>query len=100
VNEPLTVAIDKDIFDLAEGFLHNRRGQAAHIYSALELGDITTLRRIGHELKGTAGSYGFRDLSAIGARLETAAVNGDLQSCKKAVDLMSEFLVRVTISPC
>jgi HPt (histidine-containing phosphotransfer) domain-containing protein len=100
VNEPLTVPIDKEIIDLAEIFLRNRREQAAQARNAVATGDLVTLRRIGHELKGTAGSFGFKRLSAIGASLESAAAAGDLTGCGEAVSDISEYLARVTISPC
>ena len=100
MHEPFTVAVDKDIIDLAEGFLRNRRVQALRARVAVEAEDFESLRRIGHELKGTAGSYGFRDLSAIGVALEAAAEAGDLSGCRRASDRMLDSLDRVAIAPC
>ena len=100
MHKPFTITVDKDIIDLAEGFLRNRRVQALRARVAVEAGDLESLRRIGHELKGTAGSYGFRDLSAIGAALEAAAEAGDLPGCRHASDRMLDFLDRVAIAPC
>jgi HPt (histidine-containing phosphotransfer) domain-containing protein len=99
VTETLTVTIDRDILDLAEGFLRHRRQQTPAARDAVARQDLQTLRRIGHELKGTAGSFGFGQLSAIGTRLEDAAETGNLQRCEKAVEEICDFLDRVAISP-
>jgi histidine phosphotransfer protein HptB len=40
----------------------------------LEGGDAATVRRIGHQLKGTGGGYGYPDLTEAGGRLEDAVV--------------------------
>lgn len=99
MSEHLTVTVDADIFDLAEDFLRNRRQEANRAREAAACSDLEVLRRIGHELKGTAGSYGFRDLSTIGANLESAAIAGDMDRAGAAVTRMSEFLTRVNVVP-
>ncbi len=95
--DPLTIAVDEDIIDLAENFVLNRRDAAQRGREAVAAGDLDALRRIGHELKGTAGSYGFRDLSTIGAKLEEAAIAGNLADAGDAVERMADFLARVTL---
>lgn len=95
----LAVAVDRDIIDLAEDFLRNRHSQARRAREAISAGDVEVLRRVGHELKGTAGSYGFHDLSTIGAELERAALDGDLDGAGKAVERFAAFLERVSVVP-
>lgn len=97
MSEPLTIIVDADILDLAEDFLRNRRREASRAREAAACADLDVLRRIGHELKGTAGSYGFRDLSTIGASLETAAIAGDIVQANAAVARMYDFLTRVSV---
>jgi HPt (histidine-containing phosphotransfer) domain-containing protein len=97
MSEPLTVTVDADILDLAEDFLRNRRREADRARDAAARADLDVLRRIGHELKGTAGSYGFGDLSTIGASLESAAIAGDVDQAGAAVARMSDFLTRVSV---
>mgnify|MGYP001826446877 FL=1 len=99
MNESLTIPIDPDIIDLAEGFLENRRAVAQQARTAVAVEDWDLLYRIGHELKGTAGSFGFRDLSAIGLDLEDAALAHDLIQAEDAVDRMHRYVDRVTVVP-
>ena len=99
MREPFTVCVDTDILDLAEDFLDNRRRVADRAQEAAARSDLDLLRRIGHELKGTAGSYGFRELSVIGASLETAAIAGDMGQADEALARMADFLTHVSIVP-
>lgn len=99
MSEPITVCVDADIADLAEAFLRNRAGVARTAEAAAAASDLALLRHIGHELKGTAGSYGFQELSAIGATLETAAITGNLASAGEAIARMGDYLARVSVVP-
>jgi HPt (histidine-containing phosphotransfer) domain-containing protein len=91
--------VDEDILDLAKDFLENRRGAAREARAAIAVKDWALLRRIGHELKGTAGSFGFRELSAIGVDLEHAALTRDPFQARDAVDRMARYVDRVTVVP-
>jgi HPt (histidine-containing phosphotransfer) domain-containing protein len=96
---PLTLSVDKDILDLAETFLHNRRSQKQDWRQAVDAADRDALRRIGHEIKGTAGAFGFGDLSATGAALEQSAMDGDLERAREMTEKMIDFLDRATVVP-
>ena len=100
VKEPIVVAVDQDIVDLTENFLRNRRDEAPHARAAVATRDLRALRHIGHALKGTAGSFGFYDLSAIGADLEGAALAGDLAGATDSVERMFALLARLRVVPC
>ena len=99
MHDPITVPVDPEIIDLAEGFLEHRRKVAQQARSAIATEDWKLLHRIGHELKGTAGRYGLRELSAIGLTLEDAALTHDLSQAEEAVDRMSRYVARVTVVP-
>jgi HPt (histidine-containing phosphotransfer) domain-containing protein len=55
------------------------------------------LRRIGHELKGTAGSYGLDELSRAGAALEEAAAAEDAGRARETVDRIAAILRQVAL---
>lgn len=99
MTERFTVAVDADIADLAQDFLRNRASVPKRAAAAAAAHDLALLQRIGHELKGTAGSYGFRELSTIGATLETAATAGNLASAADAIAQMGDYLARVSVIP-
>jgi HPt (histidine-containing phosphotransfer) domain-containing protein len=99
LNEPLTVVVDQDIVDLAESFLTNRRGQIGEWRAAVANGNGPALSRLGHELKGTAGAFGFRALSDLGTELEQAVAIDNLQGAGDTLERMIDYLDRVAIVP-
>lgn len=99
MNDIFTVTVDADIVDLAEIFLSNRRGQIQSWREAAVSGNLPLLSRLGHELKGTAGAFGFHQLSLLGAELEEKVADGDLDGSGDTLERMIEFLDHVAISP-
>jgi HPt (histidine-containing phosphotransfer) domain-containing protein len=55
------------------------------------------VRRIGHTLRGSASSYGFDAIARHGGILEHAARNEDIDSARRVVARLAEFLDRVEI---
>jgi CheY-like chemotaxis protein len=58
-------------------FLERRLLELDTLQTALAASDHQEIRRIGHNLKGVGTSFGFPELSELGARLENAARVGD-----------------------
>ena len=99
MNDIFTVTVDTDIVDLAEIFLSNRRGQIQSWQEAVATANLPLLSRLGHELKGTAGAFGFQQLSSLGAELEEKVANGDLNGSGDTLERMIDFLDRVAVIP-
>lgn len=59
---------------------------------ALTLGDWATLERIAHRFKGSGTTFGFPELTLIGARLEASANAADVQACKHQVAEFSAWI--------
>lgn len=70
---PGDLPLDVDAASLLPVFIKTRRRELASLSTLLEAGDFRPIMRIGHNLKGTGTSYGFPQLSDLGARLETSA---------------------------
>ncbi|CAN5604976.1 hypothetical protein BH11MYX1_BH11MYX1_08050 [soil metagenome] len=58
-------------------FLENRRTEVERLREAARADDLGAVRAIGHKLKGSGGTFGFDDLSALGERLEHATERAD-----------------------
>lgn len=99
MSETIRISIDRDIIDLAENFLANRRSQKQEWRKAVADGNIDALRRLGHELKGTAASFGFQGLSNLAKEMEKAVTGGDLARAEDTVERMIGFLDNATILP-
>jgi len=85
--------------DLRAGYLDHRRAELSSLDQALENGDLTTLRKAGHNLKGMGQAYGFGELTDIGRALETAAKDGDTGSIEILLDQIDAYINIVRPSP-
>jgi len=63
---------DPDLGELVEMFVDEMPDRVAALERAFGDGDLETLRRTAHQLKGAAGSYGFGQLTPWAAALEEA----------------------------
>lgn len=59
------------------GFLEHRRTEIEQLRHAAHADDLGVVRAIGHKLKGSGGTFGFDDLSALGERLEHTSERAD-----------------------
>ena len=76
-------------------FLHNRRRDVDALTSALSAHDWTTIKTLGHRMKGLAGSYGFEEIGAIGNRLEQAAGRQEPDDIGPAIQQLAQILERL-----
>jgi len=89
------VRVDPRIADLVPRFVQNARRDAAQARAALEARDLDRVRSIGHTLRGSASSYGFDTLARLGALLEHAARNEDVDSARRVAMRLVDYLARV-----
>ena len=62
---------------------------------ALARGDLETVERLGHDMKGAGASFGFQAITDIGAALEQKAGSRDTDASRKWVGELSTYLDRV-----
>jgi len=70
------LAEDPDLADLVTLFVDEMPDRIAGLLARLEQGDWEGLRRLAHQLKGAAGSYGFTPITPMAGRVEHAIRNG------------------------
>ena len=63
---------DREIRDLVEVFVNGLADRAAELREAHQQLDWGRLARLAHQLKGAGGSFGYPDLSGLGATMEKA----------------------------
>lgn len=90
---PRLELLDPDVAALLPGYLARRREDVERLETLLADGDLDAVRRLGHQLKGSGGSYGVPELSALGADLEDAAGAGDLERARRARAALARLLV-------
>ena len=78
--------------ELVRGFLDRGATQLNTIAAAVQVGDAEAIRRAAHKLKGSSRTLGAALLGAVAARIECAAVEGDVPAARRAVpELESVF---------
>jgi len=96
-SKKIPVAIDQELSDLIPAFLDNRHKDLSRIRQALDLKNFSTLRQIGHSMKGSGGGYGFEKLSQLGQALEQAALDSNGRAAAQAADDLDNYLTRLEV---
>jgi len=96
---PYVVQVDPLIAPLVPGYLKNREQDVPRIAALVAAKDFAALRRLGHNMKGSAGAYGLPPLSEIGGRIEAAAQASDAAAIGAAGEELGRFLQNVKLAP-
>ena len=91
------VRVAADLADLIPRYLDNRQKDLHDSRQALSLGDYHRLERIGHNIRGSGGGYGFQRLAEIGASLERAASDHEAEQVEASLEDLDEYLRRVEV---
>jgi histidine phosphotransfer protein HptB len=87
---------DPDLSDLVELFVDEMAGRVANILELLNRQDWDELRRMAHQLKGAAGSYGFDEISPCAGHLENTIRNSEPEeNIRQATDDLVSICNRV-----
>jgi hypothetical protein len=91
--------VSKSMAHLFPVYLARVAEMAIEIEKHLQEGNLGAVFIIGHNLKGTGGTYGFDRLSSLGGQIECAALAGDKIQIKTVTDHLIVWLngVRWTI---
>ena len=70
-----SMADDEDFRELLEMFVEGLQEKKVSMSAAFQQGDMESLRKLSHQLKGAGGGYGFAGVSELAAHLEEACKN-------------------------
>ncbi len=91
------VVVDEELSDLVPKFLSNVRRNPSAIAAALARGDFGTIRSLGHNMKGTGGSFGLPQISTLGGQLEQAAKKEDGDAVRSVTAELVHYLESVEV---
>lgn len=91
------VYVDEDLKDLIPGFIENRYEELNQIETALKQHDFKSIEKIGHNIKGVGGGYGFDYISEIGKQIEETARAEDGEELQEIVQAYRTYLDNVEI---
>ena len=95
MNDPIPVKIDPMLAELVPKFLTRCKETVKEFHATVRSRDLTGARRIGHALFGTASSYGFDEMAAIGKEIERAAQSEDFEALKGLAEHLDAHVARV-----
>ena len=91
------VTIDKDIEEIVPMFLDNRQKDIESIKQHILDSELGQIEVISHKLAGNAGSYGFTDLGKIGAALEQACKDQNIEAIKIKYQEFCDYMTNVEV---
>ena len=94
-DDPISVKIDPLLAELVPKFLGRCKQTVVEFQNAVQSGDFSSARRIGHALYGTASSFGFDEMAGIGREIEQAARDGDAGALKDLAERLDAHVARV-----
>lgn len=88
---------DPEMLELVEEFVRALPKKAADLYEMLRQGDLDTLTRLAHQLKGSAGGYGFPMITEAARQLEQCAKDaGDPGILEQRIREIADLCHRAT----
>ncbi len=95
--EAIKIYPDEFFQELAPEFLENIWKDMDVIKESIKSKNYHSIMLIGHSIAGCAQSYGFHELSVIGADMEMAANKSDIKKIKTLTEKMETYLNSVEI---
>lgn len=93
----IIVKVGRDIGEIVPLFLECRRSDLLKIRQALQNGDYETIRKLGHNIKGAGGGFGFDAVSELGIQIEAAAEKQNGEIVGKYAEELAGYLLHVEV---
>jgi len=78
-------------------YLAGRKQEVPELLAVLAASDFERLAKMAHNIKGSGASYGFSDLTRIGAALELAAKQNDAGGSGAQLAQLNDYLNHVLV---
>jgi HPt (histidine-containing phosphotransfer) domain-containing protein len=94
----ILVEVDQELKPVVPQYLEKRLQDCTDIERLLVSGGMEYIQIMGHRMKGSGGSFGFDEISAIGEDLESAALTTDAERIRSVADRLEKYLKRVSVA--
>jgi len=78
--------------DVRRRYVQRRLLDFQHLEKELQTNSFSDFKRVGHQLKGNAASYGYPELEAIAESLESAGQNQNLDLAQLTLTKLKSWL--------
>ena len=86
MNKQILVQVDAELEELIPNYFSNLRKDIKSIRVAIAGGDLKTSQVLGHNMKGSGGSYGFEFISEVGALIEKASLSKETEATESIIE--------------
>jgi HPt (histidine-containing phosphotransfer) domain-containing protein len=93
----ITIEIPTGLEEIVPAYLASCLEELQQMTESLAVSDFNRLVTLGHNLKGSGGSYGFPGLTRIGAALEDSAKRRDPVTISTQLSQLKDYLGRVEL---
>jgi HPt (histidine-containing phosphotransfer) domain-containing protein len=80
-----TVEVESDLADLIPNFLNKRLSEIKIISQSIEVKNFVELKKIGHDVRGIAGAFGYHFIVNLGFEIEKAAQDQDIEKLNSLI---------------
>ncbi len=77
--------------EIRQNYLVRRQKDIETLKASVSAKSLEEFKRIGHQLKGNAASFGYGELEKIAIAMEVAAQKGDLFEASKQLELFEKW---------
>ena len=78
--------------EMQQMYVNHTSKELMSIMETLDTKSFDSLRTFGHNIKGSGGMYGFNEVTEIGAVIEAAAKEEDMDLIKSNLNTLDSFL--------
>jgi PAS domain S-box-containing protein len=89
---------DRRLAELIPAYLENCRHNVIAMREALDRADFEAVTILGHNLRGSGGGFGFQAITDLGAGLEQASEDTDLDRARMLLSELSSYLDSVEVA--
>ena len=83
---------DDEWAEMQEMYINHTFKELKSIRENIQSTTFDSLRTFGHNIKGSGGMYGFNEITEIGATIESAAKDENMDQIKSNFDKLETFL--------
>jgi len=94
---PIPVRMPEGLEELVPPYLSSRRQEIPELAKLLAAADFERLSALAHNLKGSGLSFGFSDLTRLGAALENSSREADTAAVQGLLEQLGDYLNRVQL---
>ncbi len=78
--------------EMYQAYIERRKLDRDHLLQAVDAGSTDVFKRIGHQIRGNAGSFGFDDLAHLGDRMENVENNNLVSEGREIIDVLNAWV--------